>query len=48
MLRESGAAQWPLRVAIKPAGDRPALFCVHTIGGNLFHYFDLARALAPA
>jgi amino acid adenylation domain-containing protein len=47
VLRESGGAQWPLRVAIKPAGDRPALFCVHTIGGNLFHYFDLARALAP-
>jgi amino acid adenylation domain-containing protein len=47
VLRESGGVHWPLRVAIRPGGDRPPLFCLHTIGGNLFHYFDLARALAP-
>ena len=38
---------WPLLVPIKTGGDKPPLFCVHTIGGNLFHYFDLARSLAP-
>jgi amino acid adenylation domain-containing protein len=48
LLREqSGRGRWPLLVPIKPAGDLPPLFCVHTIGGNLFHYFDLARALSP-
>ncbi|AOF82829.1 amino acid adenylation domain protein [Methyloversatilis sp. RAC08] len=39
--------RWPLLVPIKPGGDKPPLFCVHTIGGNLFHYFELARALSP-
>ena len=48
LLREqSGRGRWPLLVPIKPAGDLPPLFCMHTIGGNLFHYFDLARALSP-
>lgn len=46
LLRDaSGRVRWPLRVPIRAGGSRPPLFCVHTIGGNLFHYFELARAL---
>ena len=32
-------------VPIKPAGSKPNLFVVHTIGGNIFHYNALAKAL---
>ncbi len=46
LLRDaSGRVRWPLRVPIRAGGSLPPLFCVHTIGGNLFHYFELARAL---
>jgi amino acid adenylation domain-containing protein len=38
-------APWPVLVPLRPGGASPPLFCVHTIGGNLFHYFPLARAL---
>ncbi|MGH8672534.1 MAG: amino acid adenylation domain-containing protein, partial [Burkholderiales bacterium] len=35
-------------VSMRPSGIRPALFCVHTIGGgNLFHYEPLVRLLGP-
>ncbi|MCB1906877.1 MAG: amino acid adenylation domain-containing protein, partial [Rhodocyclaceae bacterium] len=34
----------PERVPIK-SGSGPALFVVHTMGGNLFHYYELARHL---
>ncbi|MEM7253038.1 MAG: alpha/beta fold hydrolase [Pseudomonadota bacterium] len=37
-------------VEISPSGrptEKPPLFCVHTLGGNLFHYYELARHLAP-
>ncbi len=40
------STNWPLLVPIKPGGSRRPLFCVHTIGGNLFHYFELAGALS--
>lgn len=36
---------WPALVPIKPGGDQAPLFCVHTKGGNLFHYDELAAAL---
>lgn len=36
---------WPALVPIKPGGDQVPLFCVHTKGGNLFHYDELAAAL---
>jgi len=38
---------WPILVPIKPSGTKPPLFVVHTMGGNLFHYDHLARALDP-
>lgn len=37
--------RWPVLVPIRPAAQRRPLFCVHTIGGNLFHYCELAKAL---
>ncbi len=30
-------------VALQPAGDRPAFFCVHPIGGQVLCFADLAR-----
>lgn len=33
----------PQAVAIKSLGARPALFCLHTSGGNLFHYNPLSH-----
>jgi len=38
---------WRVMVPIKPQGRKPCLFVVHTIGGHLFHYDELARALDP-
>ncbi len=37
--------EWPILVPIKPRGRKLPLFCVHTLGGNLFHYYALARCL---
>lgn len=37
---------WPELVEIKKGGEKPPLFFVHTTGGNLFHYYPLADALA--
>ncbi|HMA88228.1 MAG TPA: non-ribosomal peptide synthetase, partial [Burkholderiales bacterium] len=46
LLREDvESVTWPLLVPIKPSGTKPPLFVVHTMGGNLFHYDHLARAL---
>ena len=45
---QTGCSPWPMLMPIKPGRSKPALFCVHTIGGNLFHYFDLAKALSVA
>ncbi|MBT9518643.1 MAG: amino acid adenylation domain-containing protein [Methyloversatilis discipulorum] len=46
LLRGAGAPlRWPVLVPIRPGGTRRPLFCVHTIGGNLFHYYELAKAL---
>ncbi len=38
------SARIPEAVPIKN-GTRVPLFCVHTMGGNLFHYYDLAKEL---
>ena len=32
-------------VGLQPIGSKPPLFCVHPIGGNVFHYIGLARLL---
>lgn len=45
--REKETITWPELVEIKTGGDMAPLFCVHTMGGNLFHYYELARALSP-
>jgi amino acid adenylation domain-containing protein len=34
-------------VGIQPAGERPPLFCVHPIGGNVLCYYELANCLRP-
>ena len=48
LLREDKQSiTWPILVPIKPSGVKPPLFVVHTMGGNLFHYDHLARALDP-
>jgi len=48
LLRAQGSeADWPMVVPLKTAGARPVLYCVHTMGGNLFHYDSLAHALGP-
>jgi thioesterase domain-containing protein/acyl carrier protein len=39
------SASWSRLVPLKPDGDRTPLFCVPTLGGNLFHYFQLASLL---
>ena len=45
--REQEMVLWPELVQIKAGGDTTPLFCIHTMGGNLFHYYELARALSP-
>ena len=46
LLRQDGnVAEWPMLVPIKAAGVKRPLFCIHTSGGNLFHYYALARNL---
>jgi amino acid adenylation domain-containing protein len=45
--REQETILWPELVQIKAGGDMTPLFCIHTMGGNLFHYYELARALSP-
>ncbi len=42
---ENFLASYPRLVPIKATGTRPPLFCVHTLGGNLFHYYPLADHL---
>jgi thioesterase domain-containing protein/acyl carrier protein len=32
-------------VAIQPQGNRPPLFCVHGLGGEVLSYYELARSL---
>jgi amino acid adenylation domain-containing protein len=44
--REKETISWPELVEIKAGEDMAPLFCVHTMGGNLFHYYELARTLA--
>lgn len=43
---DESTVTWPTLIQIKEGGDRPPLFCVHTQGGNLFHYYDLANEVA--
>jgi len=45
--QDTEMVSWPTLVAMQTQGDRAPLFCVHTMGGNLFHYHDLVGALGP-
>jgi len=45
--KEQDTISWPELVEIKAGGNMLPLFCIHTMGGNLFHYYELARTLSP-
>ncbi|PSB02088.1 non-ribosomal peptide synthetase [Merismopedia glauca] len=46
VLRQSGwSAPWSSLVLIKPGGQKPPLFCVHPVGGNILEYQALANYL---
>ncbi|BAZ00088.1 amino acid adenylation domain-containing protein [Tolypothrix tenuis PCC 7101] len=48
VLRESGwSAPWSSLVLIKPGEQKPPLFCVHPVGGNILEYQAVARYLDP-
>ncbi|MBV8663848.1 MAG: amino acid adenylation domain-containing protein, partial [Hyphomicrobiales bacterium] len=48
MLRaDAGPQNDPILVRLRDGDRRPALFCVHPIGGNVMCYAALARALPP-
>ena len=44
-LRQRHSSQWSPLVTIQPHGDRPPLFCVHPVGGNVLCYSQLASAV---
>ena len=37
--------QWSSLITIQPKGSRPPFFCMHSVGGNVLYYRDLARHL---
>lgn len=39
--------QWRSLVPIQPKGNRPPVFLVHAIGGNLLYYLSLLRHVGP-
>ena len=46
VLREEGCHEpWSSLVLIQPGGDKPPLFCIHPIGGNVLEYYNLAYYL---
>ena len=48
VLRRGGrSGQWRSLVAIQPNGQRPPVFAVPGVGGNVLCYNDLARFMAP-
>ncbi len=38
---------WSPLVPIQPKGNKPPMFFIHAIGGNVLNYMPLARALGP-
>ncbi len=48
LLRQQKADKvWPSLVPIRAAGNKPPLFCVHAVGGNVLTFRDLALCLPP-
>jgi amino acid adenylation domain-containing protein len=45
-LRDKTDAPWSPVVPIQPHGDRPPLFCIHPVGGNVVCYTQLAAAMS--
>ncbi len=43
--RKDSSAPWPTLVAIQPKGSRPPFFCIHSVGGGVLYYRDLAQHL---
>jgi amino acid adenylation domain-containing protein len=43
----TGGTRWTPLVPLQRTGSRPALFCVHPIGGTVFAYAELAKHLPP-
>ncbi|HEX8558582.1 MAG TPA: amino acid adenylation domain-containing protein, partial [Pyrinomonadaceae bacterium] len=41
------AERWPSLVNITPGDARPPIFFVHSVGGNVMSYVELARQLGP-
>ena len=41
------ASAWSVLVELQPQGDRPPLFCVHGVGGEVLSFTTLAHFLAP-
>jgi amino acid adenylation domain-containing protein len=49
VLRDEGwQAVWSSLVPIQTAGTRTPFFCMHSVGGNVLEYHELARLLGPA
>jgi amino acid adenylation domain-containing protein len=46
LAEDAERVEWPELVEIKRGGERRPVFFAHTSGGNLFHYYPLAGALA--
>jgi thioesterase domain-containing protein len=39
------ATTWSPLVLLSSGGNKPPLFCIHPVGGNLFDYYNLAKQL---
>ncbi len=49
VLRDEGwQAVWSSLVPIQTSGTRTPFFCMHSVGGNVLEYHELARLLGPA
>lgn len=44
--RDNQESEWTPLAPLKTAGDKPALFCFHPVGGHVICYNELAKALA--
>ena len=47
IVEDQGSAFWSPLVTIQPEGSKPPFFCIHSAGGNVLIYRDLARHLGP-
>ena len=43
--QDEQSRNWPILVPIKGSGNKGPRFCVHSQGGNLSHYYELAQTL---